>query len=154
MVPSILTTKYTEKAIQQHVIEREEAMYYTVSTNGVNVYRVQRNNKFRDVILSQTAELGAFCPWMLPEASRIKCRHIFATEEHVPQLKNYNSISHIYLSQHFKTEFKNYELSFPTPHEIQTGGIGAFPPIVLAPFIKKGRGGPRTKQLRKWYEGP
>jgi len=103
MVPSILTTKYTEKAIQQHVIERKEAMYYTVSTNGVNVYRVQRNNNFRDVILSQTAELGAFCPWMLPEALRIKCRHIFATEEHVPQLKNCNSISHIYLSQHFKT---------------------------------------------------
>ncbi len=35
LVPSIWTTKHTDKAVQQHVIEREEALHFTVSTNGV-----------------------------------------------------------------------------------------------------------------------
>ena len=84
LVPSIWTTKYSDKAVQ-HVMEREEAMHHTVSTNGVNVFRVQRNNKFRDVVLSEHAEFGALCSCLLPEAWRIKCRHILATEELVPQ---------------------------------------------------------------------
>ena len=89
----------------------------------------------------------------LPQACRIKCRHILATEEHVPQLKSYESISEIYSSLHFKTAFENYELSLPTPQEIQAAGTGPFPPIVQAPQIKRGRGRPRIKRLRKWYEG-
>ena len=53
LVPSIWTTKCTDKTVQQHVIEQEEAMHYTVSTNGVSLFRVQPecNNKFRDVVL-------------------------------------------------------------------------------------------------------
>ena len=57
LVPSIWTTKYTDKAVQQHVIEQEEAMNYTVSTNCINLFSVQCNNKFRDVVLSEHAEL-------------------------------------------------------------------------------------------------
>ncbi len=128
-------------------------MHYTVSTNDIDVFRVQSNNKLRDVVLSEHAEFGALCSCLLPEAWRIKCRHILATEEYVPQLKNYECISDIYLTQHFKTAFENYELSLPTPQEIQAAGIGDFPPIVLAPRIKRGGGRPRTKRLRKWYEG-
>jgi hypothetical protein len=39
-------------------------------------------------------------------------------------------------------------LSLTTAQEIQTAGIGAFPPIVSAPRIKRGRRQPRTKRLR------
>ncbi len=87
---SIWTTKYTDKPLQLHVVEREEAMHYTVSTNGmkVPVFRLQLSNKFRDVVLSETAKFGAICSCRLPEAWRIKCRHILETEEHAPQLKN------------------------------------------------------------------
>lgn len=63
LVPSIWTTKCTDKTVQQHVIEQEEAMHYTVSTNGVNLFRVQCNNKFRDVVLVSTYRVvGRYAP--------------------------------------------------------------------------------------------
>jgi hypothetical protein len=127
-------------------------MYYKVSTNGPNVFRVQRNNKFRDVMLSQTSEFGAICSCMLPEAWRLKCRHILATQAHVSVLKNYPCISQIWSTDHFKTAFHGQELSMPTPHEIQSAGVGQFPPEIKAPPFKKTRGRPRTKRLRKWFE--
>jgi hypothetical protein len=128
-------------------------MHYTVSTNGVNVFRVQGNIKFRDVVLPEHAEFGVLCSCLLPEAWRIKCRHILATEELVPQLKSYECISEIYLTLQFKTAFENYELSLLTPQEIRAAGIGASPSIVLAPRIKRGRGRPRmAKQWRNHEE--
>ncbi len=62
-MPSIWTTKYTDKAVQQHVIEQEKAMHYTVSTNCVNLFSVQCNNKFRDVVLVSTYRVvGSYAP--------------------------------------------------------------------------------------------
>ena len=40
----------------------------------------------------------------------------------------------------------------PTPQEIELCGPGPFPPHIGAPHIKKTRGRPRTKRIRKWYE--
>ncbi len=153
LVPTICEIQYTEKAIQLLFIEQQEAMYYQVSSNGPNVFRVQRNNKFRDVMLSQTSEFGAICSCMLPEAWRYKCRHILATQAHVTLLKNYPSISQLWSTDHFKNAFHDQELSMPTPHEIQSAGVGLFPSEIKAPPFKKTRGRPRTKRLRKWFEG-
>ena len=153
LVSKVCETKYTEKAIRLLFIEQREAMYYQVTSNGPNVFRVQRNNKFRDVMLCQSAELGAICSCMLPEAWRFKCRHILATEAHVTFLKNYPCISQLWSTDHFKNAFHDQELSMPMPHEIHSAGVGPFPKEIKAPLFKKARGRPRKKRLRKWFEG-
>ena len=93
-----------------------------------------------------------YCTCMLPEAMRIKCRHILATEQHVAILKNNSSISEIYSTDHYKNAFHDYALSMPTPQEIESCGPGPFPQNIRAPNLKKTRGRPRTKRIRKWYE--
>jgi hypothetical protein len=145
--------QYTENPIRLFHIQREEAQHYTVTPNGINIWRTTRNAKYREVTISLESAFGIECGCLMTKDLHVKCRHILAVEREYPQLVKSGPIGKMYSSALFVSAFSSYSIAMPSTEEIAAAGPGEFPAIVTAPHMKRTRGRPRVKRLRKWYEG-